>query len=401
MIAWMAVACGGGGPWSGAPAPPSEVAQHQVYTIEVRGKASGTEERWIGREDGAAVVVRRRTWEVILGGEATTLHAASRVVGDGPVEAYVRWIEGESTSWTGAAWVPDAVPPPESGLWPVLEPWTLEIRSTPVTIRQEGERRHVAWTTSAGTTQAVFDAAGLVHAEHGAIRMVRGAPDGLAPFDPAALFAIPVAPRPNARRSLVGRFEVDGTVVRTDAPVWAEVRVERLAERAPGAPDGDAPLAAEAWQVIGDASDQRTAVERLVRHVAGRLDGQPRPGSLAAVDALRSGRGDCDEAANAFVALARAVGLEAEPVGGLIYANGAVGPGLYPHAWAQVRFGGGPDGGRGPCARPGSGRCLAPSVGLGGRRSGGAIGERASGDGARSALMLSSVTLIGSGQAPG
>jgi transglutaminase-like putative cysteine protease len=58
------------------------------------------------------------------------------------------------------------------------------------------------------------------------------------------------------------------------------------------------------------------------------------------MEALRSGRGDCDEAAAAFVTLARSLGLEADLVGGLVYREGAVGPALYPHAWATVRLGG-------------------------------------------------------------
>lgn len=337
MIMWLA-ACGGGDPWAGAPPVPSDVSAHEVYTIEVRGQASGTEERWVGEAEGDPVVVRRRTWEVILGGTPSTLRAASRTVGDGPVTRYDRWISGATASWTGAAWVPDAVPPPETGLWPVLEPWTLEVRSAQVTISANEPGQLVTWTTSAGHTTAQFGPRGLEWAEHGAVRMVRGAPDRLVPFDPSALFAVPVSPRPHARRSLVGRFEVDGQTVRTDAPVWAEVRRQPLPERPPPTEVLE-PLAAQAWTVVGDAVDRRTAVQRLVRDVSQRLDGQPRPGSLAAVDVLESGRGDCDEAASAFVALARAIGLEAEPVGGLVYANGAVGPGLYPHAWAQVRFG--------------------------------------------------------------
>lgn len=335
MAAWMGtwMGCGAADPFQGAPPLPEHIDDHTVYAIEVQGRVSGTEERWRGRSDGAPVVVRRRTWSVVLGGEAATLRAASRVVGAGPVSAYERWIEGATEHWTGAAWVPDAVPPPETGLWPVLEPWTLEVQSTEVTI----DGPTVRWTTSAGETRATFEGGQLSGAEHGAIRMARvdEKPSTLVPFDPAALFAVPAAPQPRVRTALVGVFEVDGRTQRVDTPTWAEIRNERLPERVP-----DRPLAAEARSVVGDAEDVRTAVQRLVRHVADGLDGQPRPGSLAAVEALQSGRGDCDEAAAAFVALAQALGLEAAPVGGLVYANGAVGPGLYPHAWAQVRIGG-------------------------------------------------------------
>lgn len=339
MLLWW-IACGTPDPWAGAPALPEEVTQHTSYGIDVRGVPAGIEERWTGTSNGVDVVVRRRTWQVVLGGEPATLRAASRVKGRGPVTGYERWIAGTSTDWQGAAWVPDAVPPPEGGLWPVLEPWTLEVRSTDVSIEPIAGGTVVSWSTSAGTTTARFDADGLLEAEHGAVRMARGKPSGeLVAFDPAALFAVPVAPQPSARTSLIGRYEVDGRTVRVDAPTWAEVRAARAPERTPGV-DPSSPVEARAWSVVGDAEDQRTMVERLVRDVAQRLDGVPQPGSLAAVDALESGRGDCDEAASAFVAMAKALGLEAETVGGLVYANGAIGPGLYPHAWAKVRLGG-------------------------------------------------------------
>jgi transglutaminase-like putative cysteine protease len=59
-----------------------------------------------------------------------------------------------------------------------------------------------------------------------------------------------------------------------------------------------------------------------------------------ASEVLRSGKGDCTEHALLFVALARAAGIPARGVHGLVYANyGDGGPGLYWHAWAEVRVG--------------------------------------------------------------
>ncbi|HHO53709.1 MAG TPA: hypothetical protein ENK18_23260 [Deltaproteobacteria bacterium] len=229
-------------------------------------------------------------------------------------------------------WIPDAVPPPASGLWPIFDPWTLGVESVEVTV--EGDQ--LRWSGAGGPAQAAFDADGLVWAEQGAVRIERRpeAPPFLKPFDPVALLAIPVPPQPRARRSLIGRFDVDGQLVKNDVPIWAQV------PPVPLPPVPDSPLLAEALAVIGDARDQRQAIQRLVLHVADRLDGHPTPGSLAAVDALKQGRGDCDEAAVAFVALAGALGLDASPVGGLVYATGALGPALYPHAWATVRIAG-------------------------------------------------------------
>lgn len=320
-------------PWAGAPLPPVLPEQHAHYAIKIGDQISGREERWIGPDGMSTAVVRHRTWSVRLGGEVTTLRAASRADhAGGPVQAYERWSEAGSETWAGITWIPDAVPPPASGLWPVFDPWTMEVRSVEVTV----EEGRVRWSGAGGPAEAEFDAGGLVWASQGAVRLERSSDPipFLKPFDPVALLAIPVPPQPRARRSLIGRFEVDGQLVQIDAPIWAQVPSVAL----PLVLEG--PLLDEARAVVGDARDQRQAVQRLVLHVAQRLDGRPTPGSLAAVDALKQGRGDCDEAAAAFVALARALGLDANPVGGLVYATGALGPALYPHAWATVRVAG-------------------------------------------------------------
>ena len=52
----------------------------------------------------------------------------------------------------------------------------------------------------------------------------------------------------------------------------------------------------------------------------------------SAVRVLEDPRGDCNAAATLFVALARATGLPARTVSGLIYLNGR----FYYHAWAEV-----------------------------------------------------------------
>ncbi len=327
MVALLLMSCGSD-PWSGAPPLPPEPTERALYSLSILGSVAGFEERMAG----AGVMTRRRTWSLWLGGDEATLRSSTRIEHQaGLVSAYVRWDPQGEMAWTGAAWVPDALAPPEGGLLPVLDPWTLEV--APLEVRRDGDV--VAWEASGGLARARFDDRGLVWAEQGAVRMERvdGVPE-LVAFDPVAHLVVLVPPQPRARRSHVGRYEVDGELVRVDAPIWAEVPALAVPE-----PGGADPLAEEALAVIGDARDQREAVRRLVAHVASRLDGRPTPGSMAAIDALRDGRGDCDEASAAFVALARAVGLEAEPVGGLVYADGALGPGLYPHAWAEVSIG--------------------------------------------------------------
>jgi transglutaminase-like putative cysteine protease len=82
------------------------------------------------------------------------------------------------------------------------------------------------------------------------------------------------------------------------------------------------------------------AARKLSRAVYERLDkvyGQSRD---RASEILKLGKGDCTEHTRLFVALCRAAGIRAREVKGLVYANyGQGGPGLYWHAWAEVKVG--------------------------------------------------------------
>ncbi len=327
------MACRAADPFAGAPTPPegtSPVAY--VLTVSVPGEPPrpiGIEERFVAEESERTTVVRRRTTWLRLGGERVAIRGASEVAGatGGPVDTYVQWSGGTRRAWQGSAWMPDVWPPPRPGRWPIVDPSSLEVISSTVAF-DEGA---VVWTNTTGTARAVHDERGLLRATQGVFALARGEPEGpLGDFDPVLLYAIPTAAQPRAARSLIGRFIVDGKLVRVDTPIWAQIR------KVPLPPHGPSDAAA----IVADAPDARRAVQELVAHVHRTLDGRPRPGTLDAVEALREGRGDCDEAAAAFVALATAVGLEADLVGGVVYREGIVGPGLYPHAWATVRLGG-------------------------------------------------------------
>jgi transglutaminase-like putative cysteine protease len=82
------------------------------------------------------------------------------------------------------------------------------------------------------------------------------------------------------------------------------------------------------------------AARKLSNEVYRRMDkvyGQSRD---RASEILREGKGDCTEHTRLFVALARASGIRAREVKGLVYANyGQGGPGLYWHAWPEVKVG--------------------------------------------------------------
>jgi len=118
-------------------------------------------------------------------------------------------------------------------------------------------------------------------------------------------------------------------------------------------PRGDADQAATIeidWEhpsirKLADATVGRTtgtwaAARALSRVVHDRLDKVYGESADRASDVLARGKGDCTEHTRLFVALARASGIRAREVKGLVQASyGQGGPGLYWHAWAEVKVG--------------------------------------------------------------
>jgi transglutaminase-like putative cysteine protease len=105
--------------------------------------------------------------------------------------------------------------------------------------------------------------------------------------------------------------------------------------------DADDPLIRRtAAEVVGGTRGVYAASRKILDFVHRRLDkvyGQSRD---RASEVLASGKGDCTEHALLFLALARAAGIPARGVHGLVYARYADGvPALYWHAWVEVRSG--------------------------------------------------------------
>ena len=97
----------------------------------------------------------------------------------------------------------------------------------------------------------------------------------------------------------------------------------------------DPRIVAQARQVLGRERNARRAAEMLVAWVHREVraaPGSPLPGAVAA---LVSRRGDCGDQAALLVGLARAAGIPARPVAGLLYAGGR----FYYHAWAELYLG--------------------------------------------------------------
>ncbi|HEX9610942.1 MAG TPA: transglutaminase-like domain-containing protein [Gemmatimonadales bacterium] len=97
----------------------------------------------------------------------------------------------------------------------------------------------------------------------------------------------------------------------------------------------DARIAAQARQIVGRERDPARAAELLTRWVSGNLRREIAVGVPSAVRVLDARRGDCNEHTALYVALARAVGLPARTVAGLVYVQGR----FYYHAWPEVYLG--------------------------------------------------------------
>lgn len=99
-------------------------------------------------------------------------------------------------------------------------------------------------------------------------------------------------------------------------------------------PSNDPRIEAQARQIIGRERNPAQAVALLVAWTgAWRRTGTT--GVPGAVRTLQTRSGDCNELTVLFVALARAAGLPARPVAGLLLRDGR----FYYHAWAEVYLG--------------------------------------------------------------
>jgi transglutaminase-like putative cysteine protease len=97
-------------------------------------------------------------------------------------------------------------------------------------------------------------------------------------------------------------------------------------------------IIAAAKKAVGDAGDVVTATSRLSTWVFEHVRDEYVPAYSNALEALKSGRGDCTEHSILFVAMARALGIPARVAVGVAY--WPPGNGFGWHAWAEVYAGG-------------------------------------------------------------
>jgi hypothetical protein len=98
----------------------------------------------------------------------------------------------------------------------------------------------------------------------------------------------------------------------------------------------DARIVGAARAAVGGTKEPGEAARLLNDWVYGALRKQVTPSLPSAVQVLAAKRGDCNEHTVLYVALARALGLPARPVAGLVHVRGR----FYYHAWPEVWFGG-------------------------------------------------------------
>ncbi len=94
----------------------------------------------------------------------------------------------------------------------------------------------------------------------------------------------------------------------------------------------------KAKEIMGDTTDAFEASEKLCHWVDDNMRSTFSARLTNALEVIESLEGDCTEHSVLFIALARAAGLPAREVAGLIYVQGAQ-PGFYFHQWAKVWVG--------------------------------------------------------------
>ena len=99
--------------------------------------------------------------------------------------------------------------------------------------------------------------------------------------------------------------------------------------------NADPRIRTQAHDILGGELDPARAAERLTHWVATHVRKQATAGLPNAVRVLGQLRGDCNDVTVLYVALARAAGLPARPVAGLLDVGGR----LYYHAWPEVYLG--------------------------------------------------------------
>ncbi len=94
-------------------------------------------------------------------------------------------------------------------------------------------------------------------------------------------------------------------------------------------------IQAKMHEALGEPKEAVSAARKLVSWVFTVLEKEPTASFPSALDVLKHMKGDCNEHAVFYAALARAAGIPTKVAVGLVYMNGA----FYYHAWNEVFLG--------------------------------------------------------------
>jgi hypothetical protein len=151
-----------------------------------------------------------------------------------------------------------------------------------------------------------------------------------------ALDKIPAGPRQSVARAADGRSitlslgEGQGATETATAGEIADALAETVSF-----PTKLPKVVELAAQAVGDAKTQKEKVERLVHFVSSYVEDVLLPRDPSVSELITSRKGDCTEHARLFVTLARAAGIPAREVGGLMY-MGDDAQAFGGHAWNEV-----------------------------------------------------------------
>jgi transglutaminase-like putative cysteine protease len=150
---------------------------------------------------------------------------------------------------------------------------------------------------------------------------------------------------PTSERQVLERTGDDSGILRVSrdprqaAPVpLAPAERERFLAATPTHQAAHPDVVARARAIIGDETDPLARADRLQSWVFQQLRKDSNADSSTALDVLARQAGDCTEHTMLFVTLARAVGLPAREVGGIVYAD-LDEPAFGWHAWAEIHDG--------------------------------------------------------------
>jgi Transglutaminase-like superfamily len=248
-----------------------------------------------------------------------------------------------------------------------LGPETLTLKGQQLAVTKIAERfggtTVHAWLDHEGKVVKEEASLGLVLLRENREDALGGGWEDSTPLDLVASAAIPVQqalPEPRAltrlQLKLVGpedlpqfafppRQEMSGGTITIVSEALANLTTYQLPQTDPAfAPDlSDTPfvqsahprLRAQAEQILGSERDAVKAARLLLDWTYTTLSKEPSIGMPTALEALDSKKGDCNEHAVLFTALARAAGIPARVAAGVVYLEGA----FYYHAWTDVWLG--------------------------------------------------------------